>query len=115
MTNSCIFCKIAAKKLPSKIQYEDANMVAFDDINPKAPVHILIVPKKHLGSINDLNSQDAELVGKMILTAQKLAKKKGIDQSGYRLVFNTGSDSGQVVDHLHLHLMGGGKLFKFDG
>jgi len=110
MANGCIFCKIAAKKLPSKIQYEDENMVAFDDINPKAPVHILIVPKKHIGSVNDLKSKDTELVGKMIFVAQKLAKEKGIAKTGYRIIINTGAHGGQIVDHIHLHLMGGGKL-----
>src|SRR3990167_848886 len=106
----CIFCQIAAKKLAAKIEYEDDEIIAFDDINPKAPVHILIIPKKHLTSINHLRAENAELVGKLILVAQKIAKAKKIDRSGYRLVFNTGPDSGQIVPHLHLHLLGGGKL-----
>ena len=106
----CIFCQIAAKKLAAKIEYEDDEIIAFDDINPKAPVHILIIPKKHLTSINHLRAENAELVGKLILVAQKIAKAKKIDRSGYRLVFNTGPDSGQIVPHLHLHLLGGRKL-----
>lgn len=107
---NCIFCKIAKKELPAKIEYEDKEIVAFDDIAPKAPVHILIVPKRHIASINELKKSDALIIGKLVLVAQKLAKEKGIDQSGYRLVFNTGANSGQIVDHIHLHLLGGQKL-----
>ncbi|MEK7142893.1 MAG: HIT domain-containing protein [Patescibacteria group bacterium] len=106
----CIFCQIAAKKLSAKIEYEDQEIIAFDDIAPKAPIHILIIPKKHLESVNHLKAVDSKLVGKLVLAAQKIAKEKKIDRSGYRLVFNTGPDSGQIVPHLHLHLLGGGKL-----
>jgi len=108
--NDCIFCKIAKRQLPAKIQYEDDDFVAFDDIAPKAPVHILIVPKKHIESVNTLVANDARLIGKMVIVAQKLAKEKGIDQSGFRLIFNTGKNSGQIVDHIHLHLIGGQTL-----
>ena len=110
MANGCIFCKIAKKELPAKIQYQDKEIVAFDDINPKAPVHILIVPKKHIESVNTLVANDASIIGKMIIVAQKLVKEKGIDQSGFRLIFNTGKNSGQIVDHIHLHLIGGQTL-----
>lgn len=106
----CIFCQIAAGKLAAKIEYKDQEIIAFQDINPKAPIHILIIPKKHLSSINNLQAQDAELIGKLVLVAQKIAKEKGIAGSGFRLVFNTGPDSGQIVPHLHLHLLGGNRL-----
>lgn len=105
--NDCIFCKIAAKNLPSKIQYEDDDIIAFDDIHPKAPVHILIVPKRHLKSVNELREEDTELIGKAILVAQKLALDMGIAEAGYKLVFNVGRGGGQLVDHLHLHLLSG--------
>lgn len=101
----CIFCKITQKELPAKIQYEDKEIIAFDDIAPKAPIHILIVPKKHIVSINDLNETEAMLAGKMILVAKKIAQEKGL--KGYKLVFNVGREGGQLVDHLHLHLLGG--------
>ena len=108
MTDDCIFCKIARKEIPSKIQYEDEEIIAFDDINPKAPAHILIIPKKHIGSITIMDENDAGIVQKLIITAKKIAKDKGI--SDFRLVFNSGPDAGMEIDHLHLHLLGGGKL-----
>ncbi len=103
----CLFCKIAEKKIPSKIVFEDADLVAFEDINPAAPVHILIVPKRHILSINALGEGDKDIVGKLFLAAKTLAKQKGIAESGYRTVFNTNKDAGMAVDHLHLHLLGG--------
>ena len=106
----CIFCDIANKKSPAKILYEDDEILAFPDINPSAPVHILIIPKKHIKSANELEAENQVLLGKMILTAKKLAKENKIDQSGYRLVINTGKDGGQIIEHLHLHLLGGKKL-----
>lgn len=106
--NDCIFCQIAKKELPSKIQYEDENIIAFDDVNPKAPVHILIVPKKHLESVNDIEKKDIELMGNLIYVAKNIAKEKGL--KGYKLVFNVGREGGQLVDHLHLHLLGGQNL-----
>lgn len=107
---NCIFCQIAKKELPATIIYEDENIVSFKDINPIAPIHYLIIPKKHITSINHLESQDKELIGEMFLVAKEIAKKEGITDNGYRLVFNVGRDSGQMVDHLHLHLLGGKKL-----
>jgi histidine triad (HIT) family protein len=107
---NCIFCQIAKKDLPATIIYEDGNVVAFKDINPIAPVHYLIIPKKHIASINHLEPQDKELIGELFLAAKKIANKEGIADNGYRLVFNVGKDSGQMVDHLHLHLLGGKKL-----
>jgi histidine triad (HIT) family protein len=106
----CIFCDIASKKAPAKLVYEDEEIVAFPDIHPVAPVHLLIIPKKHIASVNDLSDADQALVGKMILVAKKLAQENKIDQSGYRLVINCGKDGGQIIEHLHLHLLGGKKL-----
>lgn len=105
--DECIFCKIAQKQSPAELEYEDDEIVTFPDINPKAPVHLLIVPKKHISSITELTEADAPLVGKMILVAKQLAVEKGISEDGYRLVMNAGKHSGQVVDHIHLHLLGG--------
>jgi histidine triad (HIT) family protein len=103
----CLFCKIASKQIPAELIYEDEDLAAFNDIAPKAPVHILIVPKKHIESVAGLEEKDAKLIGKMILLAKKLAEEKQIASSGYRLVFNTRKNSGQIVEHLHLHLIGG--------
>lgn len=109
--DQCIFCAIAQKQSPANIEYEDEEVVAFWDVNPKAKVHILIVPKKHISSVTDLEEGvDELLIGKMVIVAKKLAEKKGISEDGYRLIFNVGKHSGQVVDHIHLHLMGGQKL-----
>lgn len=106
----CIFCDIINKKSPAKIIYEDDEMLAFPDINPSAPVHILIISKKHIPSVNEIKAEDQAILGKMILVAKKLAKENKVDQSGYRLVINTGKDGGQIIEHLHLHLLGGKKL-----
>lgn len=99
----CLFCKIINKELPSDIIYEDEEIIVFKDIHPKAPFHVLIVPKKHIGSIMDLD--DGELAAKIILTAKKIAKDNNL--TGYKLIFNVGRDGGQIVDHLHLHLLSG--------
>lgn len=107
---SCLFCQIAAREIKSMIKYEDDDFIAFDDINPKAKIHILIIPKKHIHSVAALVDFDAALVGKLILKARDIAKEQGIDQSGYRLIFNSGHDAGMIVDHLHLHLLGGEHL-----
>lgn len=106
----CIFCKIAKKEIPSEIVYEDEKILAFKDIKPITPIHILIIPKKHILSVNHLEKRDRELIGELFLVAQKLARESKIDKTGYRLIFNVGKDSGQTVDHLHLHLLGGKKL-----
>ena len=106
----CLFCKIAVKELPSKSVYEDDNFFAFRDINPIAPVHILLIPKKHIDTIGQLKPKDKELIGELLLTAKKVAQIEGISESGYRLIFNAGKNAGQTVDHLHLHLLGGKKL-----
>ena len=106
----CIFCKIAQKEIPTELLYEDEDVIAFNDIAPKSPVHILIVPKKHIDSVNNLEEENKELLGELVLVAKDIAKEKGISETGYRLIFNTGRDAGQTVDHIHLHLMGGEKL-----
>ncbi len=102
----CILCKIANKEIPSEIIYEDDLVYAVNDINPKAPVHILIVAKKHIKSVNELSGGDKELIAKMIIVAKEIAKNTGIVE-GYKLLFNVGKRGGQVIEHLHLHLMGG--------
>lgn len=107
---NCIFCSIIEKESPANIEYEDEDVMAFWDANPKAQVHILIVPKRHIPSITNLQEVDSQLIGKIILIAKDLAEKKEISEDGYRLVFNVGRHSGQVVDHIHLHLIGGETL-----
>lgn len=107
---SCLFCKIVEGEIPAKIVYNDEQIMAFADISPQAPVHLLIIPKKHIATINDAENSDAELLGKLILTAKHLAKENGLNDSGYRLVFNINSQGGQEVYHIHLHLLGGRQL-----
>lgn len=104
---NCIFCKIIEKKIPSKIVYEDESVAAFEDANPQAPVHLLIVPKKHFPDIHSMNDADRELIGHLFLTAKKIADDKGLDGKGYRLVINNGAGAGQTVFHLHLHILSG--------
>lgn len=105
-----IFAKILRGEIPSEKVYEDDDLLAFKDIHPVAPVHLLIVPKKERATVNDLTEDDAALVGKMVLTAQRLAAAQGVAESGYRLVINCNREAGQEVFHLHLHLLGGRKL-----
>lgn len=108
----CIFCKIANKEIPKEFDYEDDAAVAFADIQPIAPVHILIIPKNHIESVNDLpeGEEGEKVAGKLIMIAKKLAKKKGIAEDGYKLLFRTGRHGGQEVPHIHLHLIGGARL-----
>jgi len=106
----CIFCKIINKEIPTEIIYEDDKFLAFKDIEPKAKIHILIIPKKHILSINYLENHDKELIGELFSIAQKIAKDQSVSQSGYRLIFNVGKDAGQTIDHFHLHLLGGERL-----
>ncbi len=108
--NDCLFCKIIKKKIPAKIAYEDDKVLAFYDINPQAPAHILIIPKKHIASLNDLQEKDSAIIGYLHLIAKKLAQELKIDKSGFRLVINNGPDAGQAVSHIHLHILGGRKL-----
>ncbi len=103
----CLFCKIIEKKIPAKIVYEDERVLAFEDIGPQAPVHILVIPKKHIATSLDIEEADNELIGYMYQTANKLAKENGIADSGFRLVMNCHADAGQTVFHIHLHMLGG--------
>ncbi len=106
----CIFCKIVAGEVPSDIKYKDDNLVAFPDINPLAPVHLLIIPKKHIPTLLELTDADSFLVGEMARVAKILAKREGIAEKGYRLVINCGKEGGQGVSHLHMHLLGGRQM-----
>ena len=106
----CLFCKIINGDIPSEKVYEDEYVYAFNDISPTAPVHILIVPKKHISTINDIEDNDAELIGRIYLAAKKIAKEKGIAEDGYRVVTNCNSMAGQTVFHIHYHLIGGREL-----
>ncbi|OGT27183.1 MAG: histidine triad nucleotide-binding protein [Gammaproteobacteria bacterium RIFCSPLOWO2_02_FULL_42_14] len=106
----CLFCNIVAGKMNTSFIYEDDQVVAFNDIAPKAPQHVLIIPRKHIATINDITETDNLLLAHLIQTAKTLAKKLAIDESGYRLLFNCNPNGGQMVYHLHLHLLGGRKL-----
>jgi len=106
----CIFCQVVAGKVPSEIIYQDEAVIAFRDINPQAPTHLVIIPKRHIPSLAQLTEAESSLVGHMVSTANQLAKGEGIAESGYRLVINCGKEGGQLVPHLHLHLLGGRKL-----
>lgn len=105
--SDCIFCKIAGKAIPSKMVYEDDHVFAFDDVNPQAPIHSLVIPKKHVASVQVLDEQDQALMGRLLFACTKVAQLKGLADPGYRLVVNTGRDGGQTVFHLHFHVMGG--------
>ena len=106
MNADCLFCKIAATKIPAKMVYEDSEIFAFEDIGPKAPAHILICPRKHIASLNEATAEDQAVLGKMQLVAAELARKHGL-LAGYRTVVNSGAGAGQTVFHLHMHLLGG--------
>lgn len=106
MAQECIFCKISQGETSAEFLYQDEDIVVFKDIHPKAPVHLLIVPRRHIASVNNLCSDDAALIGKMVCIAPKIAEKTGT-VDGYKLLFNVGRKGGQIVDHVHLHLMGG--------
>lgn len=110
MEDKCIFCDIASGKSPADIILDEENVSAFYDISPKTPIHILIVPKKHIPSVAELTVQDKNIIGEMVLAAKKIAEQKNLSEDGYRLVINTGKNSGQEVDHIHLHLLGGEEL-----
>ncbi len=105
----CLFCKIINKEIPSEFLYEDDSFVAFKDINPQAPVHLLIVPKKHIRSINDLTNDDKSIISDIFMVGKKMAELENVNKSGYKLVFNVEKGGGQVIFHLHLHLIGGWK------
>ncbi|MCX6807757.1 MAG: histidine triad nucleotide-binding protein [Patescibacteria group bacterium] len=107
----CIFCDISSGKIvPADIVFENEHVIAFRDINPVAPSHVLVIPKKHIRSMHEIGGDEISLLGEMILAVQKVAEKEGILKSGYRIVTNVGADAGQTVDHLHWHVIGGRKL-----
>ncbi len=110
MAKECIFCRIVAGEVPSDIIYQDEDFLAFRDISPQAPIHVLIIPKTHIASAAELTEEQHELVGRIIIVAKNLAEKEGIAKKGYRLVINCGLEGGQLVSHLHLHLLGGRRL-----
>ncbi len=103
-----VFCEIVRGEIPKEFVYQDEDVVAFNDVHPSAPVHILIVPRKHIESVRDARDEDALILGKLLLAAKKVAEKVGVDKTGYKLVINNGAGAGQVVPHLHMHLLGGG-------
>ena len=105
--SNCLFCRIASGEIPADEVYSDENVVAFRDIAPQAPTHILIIPRKHIASVNDLEPQDTELMGRLYQVAKDLASQEGVSEDGYRMVINAGADGGQTVFHIHLHLLGG--------
>ena len=107
MENNCIFCKIAAKEIPSNVVYEDDKMIVFHDISPAAPVHVLAIPKKHIDSVLALTAEDESLMGHMMRVMANVAADLGVDEKGFRIVTNTKEDGGQTVNHLHFHLIGG--------
>lgn len=110
MAEGCLFCRIVAGEIPGDIVYQDKEFLAFRDINPQAPKHVIIIPKTHIASLTELTEQQQGLIGRLIILARNLAEKEGIAERGYRLAVNCGSEGGQVVPHLHFHLIGGRKL-----
>ena len=106
----CVFCKIVAGELPSDTLYQDDEVMAFRDINPLAPTHVVIIPKRHIASLAELSDDETSIIGHMARVANQLARQEGIDEKGYRLVVSSGEDGGQVVPHLHMHLLGGRRL-----
>lgn len=107
---SCIFCQIAQKQIPSQCVYENDNLYAFRDLNPQAPIHILIIPKKHIASMNDITEENSGVIREIFETISTIAEQEGIKESGYRVISNCGNDGCQSVNHLHFHLLGGRKL-----
>jgi histidine triad (HIT) family protein len=106
----CLFCRIIHRDIPASIVYEDDRVLAFNDINPQAPTHVLIVPKAHIATLNDLSSDDDQVVGELVRRAAAIAKERGISAGGFRTVFNTNREAGQTVFHIHLHLIGGREM-----
>ena len=106
-TETCIFCRIAAGEIPSNKVFEDEHTVAFHDIEPRAPVHVLIIPRRHIAAVNQIQDGDTGTLGRLFLVARSLARELGVADSGYRMVVNNGPDAGQSVDHIHMHLLGG--------
>jgi histidine triad (HIT) family protein len=109
-TGDCLFCRIVRKEVPAKIVFENERVLAFEDIRPKAPVHVLVIPKDHFASLNDAPAGAEALLGEILLRAREIAREKGIGESGYRIVLNTARDAGQEVLHIHFHILGGRRL-----
>jgi histidine triad (HIT) family protein len=107
---NCIFCSIVTGDIQANVVHEDAHTLAFHDLDPRAPVHVLVIPKRHIGSVNDVGAEDREEMGALFVTARAVAEKAGIAEGGYRVVMNTGGDAGQSVAHAHLHVLGGRRL-----
>jgi histidine triad (HIT) family protein len=105
--SSCLFCRIASAEIPAKVIYQDADLVAFEDINPQAPLHCLIIPRRHIATLNDMTPEDAALVGTMQYRAAQIARERGYADGGFRTVINCNADAGQTVFHIHLHLLAG--------
>ena len=105
--STCLFCRIVNGDIPAKVVYQDDEVMAFDDINAQAPVHVLVIPKRHVASVQDCQSEDQGLLGHLLLTCSRVTRMKQLTESGYRIVTNTGIDGGQTVSHLHLHVLGG--------
>ena len=110
MTGDCIFCRIAAHEIPAKVVREDEDTIAFRDLDPRAPVHVLIIPRRHVASLNEVTAEDAPLLGALFVAARAIAEAEGVAASGYRVVMNTGPAAGQSVHHAHLHLLAGREL-----
>ena len=108
--DDCIFCKLINREIPAKILYEDNQIIAFEDINPQAPTHILLIPKEHFASLNDIPEEKKEILSHLLLQARNIAQDLGIKENGYRIVLNTGKNSGQDVFHIHFHLLGGRRM-----
>ncbi len=106
----CIFCKIINKEIPASMVFEDEKMIAFNDINPQAPIHILLIPREHFASLNDIPKEKKNILSHLLLKARQIAQEKGIAEKGYRIVLNTEKDSGQEVFHIHFHLLGGRRM-----
>jgi histidine triad (HIT) family protein len=106
----CLFCRIVRREIPGSIVYEDDHVLAFNDIDPQAPTHVLVVPKRHIPSLTDLQPEHDQIVGELVRRAAAIARERGISASGFRTVFNTNADAGQSVFHIHLHLLGGRKM-----
>jgi histidine triad (HIT) family protein len=106
----CLFCKIVNREIPASIVYEDERMLAFNDINPQGPTHVLVIPKRHIASLNQLTPDDDATIGEVVRRATAIAKERGVSVSGFRTVFNTNADGGQTVNHIHLHVIGGRRM-----
>jgi len=113
MTADCVFCKIIAGEIPAEFVYQDDDVVVFPDINPLTPVHLLVVSRRHIPSLADMSDEDTPLIGRMVRAANQVAREQGIYDKGYRLTINSGAESGQLVPHLHMHLMGG-RILRWD-